>query len=61
VDLDYAVLVDAADLTRAASTSTDRPLRLLIAAQVSPVRLIDNLDPRRTMPSLQPPVTKGTN
>ena len=61
VDLDYAVLVDAADLTRAASTSTDRPLRLLIAAQVGPVRLIDNLDPRRTMPSLQPPVTKGTN
>ena len=43
VDLDYAALVDAADLTRAASTATARPLRLLIAAQVGPVRLIDNL------------------
>ena len=55
--LDYAVLVDAHDLepadlgpagdgTPGAATGTGRPLRLLIAAQVGPVRLIDNLDPR---------------
>ena len=61
VDLDYAVLVDAADLTRSAVTRTARPQRLLIAAQVGPVRLIDNLDPRRVVPSPQFRVTKGTN
>jgi pantoate--beta-alanine ligase len=51
VSLDYAVLVDAADLEPAGTVSGDRgagdrPLRLLIAAQVGPVRLIDNIDPR---------------
>ena len=48
VTLDYAVLVDAADLepVTAVPGADDRPLRLLIAAQVGPVRLIDNLDPR---------------
>jgi pantoate--beta-alanine ligase len=51
VDLDYAVLVDADDLEPADSTTgdkegADRPLRLLVAAQVGPVRLIDNCDPR---------------
>jgi pantoate--beta-alanine ligase len=61
VDLDYAVVVDATDLTRATATDTARPLRLLIAAQVGPVRLIDNLDPRRARPLPQPRVTKGTN
>ncbi|HEX4245292.1 MAG TPA: pantoate--beta-alanine ligase [Acidimicrobiales bacterium] len=61
VDLDYAVLVDAGDLSRATSTRTDRPQRLLIAAQVGPVRLIDNLDPRQAVPSPQFRVTKGTN
>ncbi len=61
VDLDYAVLVDAADLSRAPTTRTDRSLRLLIAAQVGPVRLIDNLDPRRTEPSRPTRMTKGTN
>ena len=45
VTLDYAVCVDAEDLEPAASTGADRPLRLLIAATVGPVRLIDNLDP----------------
>ena len=39
VDLDYAVLVDAADLSRVPTTRTDRSLRLLIAAQVGPVRV----------------------
>ena len=47
VDLDYAVLVDADDLEPAdVRWSADRALRLLIAAQVGPVRLIDNVDPR---------------
>jgi pantoate--beta-alanine ligase len=61
VDLDYAVLVDAGDLTRSTVTGTDRPQRLLIAARVGPVRLIDNLDPRQAVPSPQFRVTKGTN
>jgi pantoate--beta-alanine ligase len=61
VALDYAVLVDAGDLTRSTVTTIDRPQRLLIAAQVGPVRLIDNLDPRQAVPSPQLRVTKGTN
>ncbi len=44
--LDYAALVDADDLEPAADPSGTGPLRLLIAATVGPVRLIDNLDPR---------------
>lgn len=46
-DLDYAVLVRAADLEPVATTTGDEPLRLLVAATVGGVRLIDNLDPRR--------------
>jgi pantoate--beta-alanine ligase len=46
VVLDYAVLVDADDLELADDLTTDQPLRLLIAATVDRVRLIDNLDPR---------------
>jgi pantoate--beta-alanine ligase len=46
VALDYAVLVYADDLEPAQSCATARALRLLIAAEVGPVRLIDNLDPR---------------
>jgi pantoate--beta-alanine ligase len=61
VDLDYAVLVDAGDLTRSTVSGTDRSQRLLIAAQVGPVRLIDNLDPRQAVSSPQFRVTKGTN
>ena len=45
VHLDYAVLVGAEDLEPADAASAG-PLRLLIAARVGPVRLIDNLDPR---------------
>ena len=47
VHLDYAVVVSADDLTRAGTCATKRPLRLLIAASVGPVRLIDNIDPHR--------------
>jgi pantoate--beta-alanine ligase len=46
VALDYAAVVDADDLEPAPDCSQSRPLRLLIAATVGGVRLIDNLDPR---------------
>lgn len=46
VTLDYAVVVYADDLEPARTCAAiDRPLRLLIAAGVDPVRLIDNCDP----------------
>jgi pantoate--beta-alanine ligase len=47
VDLDYAALVTAEDLEPSPTSSTDRPLRLIVAASLGPVRLIDNLDPRQ--------------
>jgi pantoate--beta-alanine ligase len=50
VALDYAALVHADDLEPASTCATSRPLRLLIAAEVGPVRLIDNLDPRGWAP-----------
>ena len=46
VALDYAALVDARSLEPADDLAAGGPLRLLIAATVGPVRLIDNLDPR---------------
>jgi pantoate--beta-alanine ligase len=46
VDLDYAALVTAEDLEPVRSPDPTRPLRLIVAATVGPVRLIDNLDPR---------------
>ena len=45
VALDYAVVVDADSLERASTCAPGGHLRLLIAATVGPVRLIDNLDP----------------
>jgi pantoate--beta-alanine ligase len=42
VALDYVAVVDAADLTVPAALDGGRPLRLLIAANVGGVRLIDN-------------------
>jgi pantothenate synthetase len=45
VELDYAAVVHADDLEPARSCASARPLRLLIAATVGPVRLIDNLGP----------------
>jgi len=47
VELDYAALVTADDLEPASTVETDRALRLIVAATVGPVRLIDNLDPRQ--------------
>jgi pantothenate synthetase len=42
VALDYAVVVDADSLQEAASVADAGSVRLLIAGQVGPVRLIDN-------------------
>jgi pantoate--beta-alanine ligase len=50
VVLDYAVVVHADDLEPARACAPGRPLRLLIAATVGPVRLIDNCDPHRPDP-----------
>jgi pantoate--beta-alanine ligase len=50
VEPDYAVVVHADDLEPATSCATGRPLRLLVAATVGPVRLIDNLDPGTVRP-----------
>ena len=47
VDLDYAALVTADDLEPALTCATTRPLRLMVAATVGGVRLIDNVDPHR--------------
>ena len=55
VALDYAVVVEADDLEPAPMLSADRTLRLLIAATLGSVRLIDNLDPYRAdLPLLRP-------
>ncbi len=40
--LDYAAAVDAADLTVPSSLSEPATLRLIVAAEIGPVRLIDN-------------------
>ena len=42
VSLDYGAVVDAQDLSIPAVLAGRRPLRLIIAAEVGPVRLIDN-------------------
>ena len=49
-DLDYVACVRADTLEPVVHIDRSVPLRLLVAAQVGPVRLIDNLDPRRTVP-----------
>lgn len=53
VELDYAVVVDADDLEPTPSCRGRRACRLLIAATVGPVRLIDNLDPGPVRPHLR--------
>ena len=45
VDLDYAAVVSSDDLEPVDSVRTGPGFRLLIAARVGSVRLIDNLDP----------------
>jgi pantoate--beta-alanine ligase len=45
--LEYAAAVDAADLAVPETLDRAEPLRLLIAARVGPVRLIDNCDPEK--------------
>jgi pantoate--beta-alanine ligase len=52
VALDYAVVVHSDDLEPARTGVTGRPHRLLIAAEVGPVRLIDNLDPQANEPAV---------
>jgi pantothenate synthetase len=42
VELDYAVAVEAASLQEAGAIDDAATVRLLVAAQVGPVRLIDN-------------------
>jgi pantoate--beta-alanine ligase len=46
--IDYAAVVRGDDLEPAGTPIGDGPIRLIIAATVGPVRLIDNLDPRRS-------------
>ncbi len=45
VTLDYAAVVDADDLEVVETCASGRALRLLVAATLGTVRLIDNLDP----------------
>jgi pantothenate synthetase len=50
VDLDYAACVRADTLEPLVRIDETMPFRLLVAAQVGSVRLIDNLDPRLPVP-----------
>jgi pantoate--beta-alanine ligase len=43
INLDYAEVVDAGDLTPLATIDHDRPARLLVAARIGRTRLIDNI------------------
>ncbi|MHB1710849.1 MAG: pantoate--beta-alanine ligase [Acidimicrobiales bacterium] len=67
VDLDYAVVVRADDLQPATSIRHGSAIRLLIAATVGGVRLIDNLDPNARvdpgslLPMCSAARMKGTN
>ncbi len=56
VESDYAVLVRADTLCPPEAIDASTPLRLLVAARVGEVRLIDNLDPRRPLPGSPPAV-----
>jgi pantoate--beta-alanine ligase len=42
--LDYAAVVDPQDLVQPTVVESDRPVRLVIAARIGPVRLIDNCE-----------------
>jgi pantoate--beta-alanine ligase len=56
VDLDYAAVVHADDLHGVTSVRPDVNIRLLIAATVGGVRLIDNLDPWAHSADRMPPL-----
>ena len=56
VDLDYAAVVHADDLHGVTSVRPDVTIRLLIAATVGGVRLIDNLDPWAHSADRMPPL-----
>jgi pantoate--beta-alanine ligase len=51
VEVDYAACVRADTLEPVDRLEGTVPLRLLVAARVGPVRLIDNIDPRRPLPA----------
>jgi pantothenate synthetase len=59
VQLDYAVAVAADTLVEAAELGDPSSVRLLIAAQVGPVRLIDNCAATSVRPAV--PATAATN
>jgi pantoate--beta-alanine ligase len=61
VSLDYAALVRADDLKRPPELRPDASLRLIIAALVGGVRLIDNLDPFSPSPSPPPDAGDGSS
>jgi pantothenate synthetase len=50
VEVDYVACVRADTLEPVGQFTPTVPLRLLVAAQVGPVRLIDNLDPWLPLP-----------
>jgi pantoate--beta-alanine ligase len=56
VTLDYAVAVDAGTLVEPADVGDVPALRLLVAAQVGPVRLIDNCAAGAVLPEAPAPV-----
>jgi len=55
VDLDYAAAVHADDLEPTSHCDGRRPVRLIIAATVGGVRLIDNVDPFGAAPAAAQP------
>lgn len=59
--LDYAAAVDASDLTVPPSLSVPQAVRLLVAARIGPVRLIDNCPASRASESAAGPATSGTS
>lgn len=61
VGLDYAVAVDAATLSEVATLADPAAVRLLIAAQVGPVRLIDNSAALETADDVRAPAPHSSS